>query len=91
MKDQNGLYYYPFPSNRRVRMYVRKVGDTVCFRLWSADDPTLWVDHGWVPYEAVIKASGILDRKKAKGFDPASVYDISLAEALLKETESDQD
>jgi hypothetical protein len=24
MKDKVGIYYYPFPENKRVRMYVRE-------------------------------------------------------------------
>ena len=57
MKDAKGLYYYPFPQNKRVRMYVREVEGTVGFRLWNQDDPELWVQHGWVSHEAIQQAS----------------------------------
>jgi hypothetical protein len=46
MKDKRGLYYYPFPQNKRVRMYVRKQADIIEFRLWNQDDPKLWKEHG---------------------------------------------
>ena len=42
MKDANGLYYYPFPQNKRVRMYVKKENKTIYFRLWNAEDEKLW-------------------------------------------------
>jgi len=36
MKDDKGFYYYPFPENKQVRMYVREVADDICFRMWNA-------------------------------------------------------
>lgn len=83
MKDERGLYYYPYPQNKRVRMYVRRQGPDICFRLWNADDPHLWVQHGWVPYDAILKAAAMYDKKS--GFDPEHTYDINIAEALLAE------
>ncbi len=59
MKDKRGFYYYPFSQNRKIRMYVRKAGSEICFRLWSPDDSKLWEEHGWVPYEAIKQAAGI--------------------------------
>ncbi len=56
MKDENGLYYYPFPDNKRVRMYVQDEDGVICFRLWSADDAELWKAHGWMPYRAILEA-----------------------------------
>lgn len=82
MKDKNGLYYYPFPQNKRVRMYVREKDAIIWFRLWNADDPQLWMEHGWVPYGAVKKAA---EMSKSKAFDPHQAYDIEAAKALLKE------
>ena len=82
MKDENGLYYYPFPQNKRVRMYVREMDGTIWFRLWNADDPQMWVEHGWVPYGAIKKAATMA---KHKTFDPSRAYDIDAAKALLKE------
>jgi hypothetical protein len=82
MKDERGLYFYPFLQNKQVRMYVKKDQDTVCFRMWNKDDPVLWMEHGWVPYEAIRQASAMYSKK---GFDPNKAYDIDAARALLKE------
>ncbi len=82
MKDDKGLYYYPFPSNKRVRMYVQETEGAVCFRLWDADDSVLWIDHGWVPYEAIVKAASMYE---GKSFNPTQAYDIKLATALIQE------
>jgi hypothetical protein len=87
MKDKLGLYYYPYPQNKRVHMYVMRQDDEVCFRLWSADDPQLWEHHGWVPYDAIQKAAGMYDKKSA--FDPRQAYDLEIAEALLKEVDQE--
>ncbi|NVL90715.1 MAG: hypothetical protein HWN69_06950 [Desulfobacterales bacterium] len=83
MKDKKGLYYYPFPQNKRVRMYVREAEGTVWFRLWNADDPELWEEHGWVPYGAIKQAAAMSRRDN---FDPNQAYDIQMAEVLLKES-----
>ncbi len=84
MKDDRGLYYLPFPANKKIRMYVKPVGDEVCFRLWNADDPRMWEEHGWLSYAMIREAAGMYERK-ANGFDPNQAYDIELARALLKE------
>ena len=89
MKDDRGLFYYPFPANKRVRMYVRKEGNTVSFRLWNTDDPQLWEEHGWVPHEAIRQAAAMYDKEKGK-FDPGQAYDIDLAKAVLKEGEKEE-
>jgi hypothetical protein len=83
MKDNRGLYYYPFPYNKRVRMYVRKKAGEVCFRLWNTDEPQLWEQHGWVPYDAVKQASAMFD--KQSDFDPNAAYDLEIAAALIRE------
>ena len=80
MKDENGLYYYPFPNNKKVRVYVSLMKDDICFRLWNQDDAKLWEEHGWVPHEAILQAEKMYE---GKPFDPKSAYDIKLAEALL--------
>ena len=84
MKDQRGLYYYPFPQNKNVRMYVRKQEDVVCFRMWNSDDPELWVEHGWVPFQAIRQAAAMYEGKE---FDPNAAYDIQAANDLLSEKE----
>jgi hypothetical protein len=84
MKDNKGIYYYPFPQNKRVRMYVRTVGADICFRMWNADDEKLWEEHGWVSYEAVKQAAGMYE---GKGFNPGKTYDIEAAKALIRDEE----
>ena len=84
MKDDRGLYYYPFPQNKNVRMYVRAKDGAVWFRLWNADDSKLWDEHGWVPYEAVKQARAIYN---GDSFDPDQAYDLQTAEALIGENE----
>lgn len=87
MKDDKGLYYYPFPRNHRVRMYVRKSEDGVSFRLWSQDDPKLWEEHGWVPYDAIKQAATMY---KSGNFNPDQAYDIRAAKALIEEDKRSQ-
>ena len=42
MKDKDGgLYYYPFPENKQVRMYVKKSDGSIMFRMWRQDDESL--------------------------------------------------
>ena len=83
MKDRRGLYYYPFPRNKRVRMYVKEEAGEVFFRMWNTDDPQLWLDHGWVPHGAIIKAAAMYNNRNR--FDPSQAYDIKIAQSLLKE------
>ncbi|MCK4390768.1 MAG: hypothetical protein KAV83_11115 [Desulfobacterales bacterium] len=88
MKDEHGLYYYPFPQNRRVHMYVREAEGIIWFRLWSADDPDLWEKHGWVPYGAIKQAAAMY---KGDKFLPNRAYDIEVAKMLVKENASDSE
>ncbi len=83
MKDDKGLYYHPQPNNKRVRMYVRKLGSEVQFRLWNHALTELWEEHGWVAHEAIQQAAKMYQGKKV--FDPGQVYDINIAEELLAE------
>ncbi len=82
MKDDLGLYYYPFLDNRRVRMYVREGSDNIWFRLWNADDPKLWQEHGWVPYDAIKQAQAMYT---GKGIDPQQAYDPEVAKEIIRE------
>ena len=84
MKDERGLYYYPFPRNQKVRMYVRARDGVIWFRLWNSDDAGLWDEHGWVPFEAVKQAQAIYD---GDAFDPAQAYDLQVAKRLIEENE----
>ena len=81
MKDDQGCYYHPQPQNKRVRMYVRKFGSEIQFRLWNQDVPELWEEHGWVAHEAILQAAKIYG---SKALDPGQIYDINIAEGLLK-------
>ena len=86
MNDNIGLFYYPFPTNKNVRMYVRESDGAIFFRMWNREDPDLWVEHGWVPHEAIQMAASIYS---GKNFQPTQAYDINLARELLREaTES---
>ena len=82
MKDTRGIYYYPFPRNKRVRMYVRPGADDTEFRMWNQDDPQMWEQHGWVPYAAVVKAKAMY---RGGAFDPGVAYDLGLARAAIEE------
>jgi len=80
MKDDKGLYYYPMPANKSIRVYVRDAGDDIEFRMWNAADAGMWLEHGWVPYGAIQQAAKMYT---GKGFDPDSIYDLSIAQALI--------
>ena len=82
MKDKRGLYYYPYPQNKRIKTYVRRFGNNIEFRLWNEDDAKLWEEHGWVSHDAITQAAKLFGKR---GFDPIEVYDVELAKALLAE------
>jgi len=87
MKDKQGFYYYPFPQNRKIRMYVRRAGSDICFRLWNHDDPKLWEEHGWVPYGAIKQAARIY---AGGSFDPDKAYDFEVAQNLINEKSAEK-
>jgi len=82
MKDVNGLYYYPSPTEKRVRMYVRRRFGQVEFRLWNQEHPEIWDRHDWIPYDAIEEAAAEYRKRKA-GSDPLEMYDLNVAERLL--------
>mgnify|MGYP001378618723 CR=1 FL=1 len=82
MKDTNGLYYYPAPNEKRVRMYVRQGDGQVEFRLWNQDHPEIWERHGWVQYAAIAVAAAAY-KKRREDVDPLMMYDLAVAERLL--------
>jgi hypothetical protein len=82
MKDERGVYYYPFPQNKRVRTYVREADGAIWFRLWNEDDRELWNAHGWVPYGAIKEAMAMFG---SGGFDPTQAYDLQVARMVLEE------
>ena len=84
MKDDRGLFYYPFPSNKSVRMYIREEEGEICFRLFSDADPDLWKEHEWASFKAIQEASAMYEGK-GKGFNPEEAYDVKLAGVLIEE------
>ncbi len=87
MQDDRGCYYYPFPQDKKIRMYVRMVEKQVEFRLWNSDDPMIWEKHKWIPMEAIRQAAALYDKDKP---DPLQLYDIQVAEAVLRDAASDK-
>ena len=82
MKDTLGIYYYPSPMEKRVRMYVRKRYGQVEFRLWNSEHPEIWERHDWMPYDA-IEAAAAEYKKRGAGTDPLELYDLGVAKRLL--------
>jgi hypothetical protein len=89
MKDNVGIYYYPFPENKRVRMYIREknllVGwyaSEIEFRMKNQDDPST-DDHGWIPYSAIQQAQVLYAQRGS--FDPGRAYDIKIAAVLIRD------
>ncbi|MDL2269604.1 hypothetical protein LJC71_08205 [Desulfosarcina sp. OttesenSCG-928-A07] len=87
MKDRMGLYYYPFPENKRVRMYVRQKADEIEFRMKNDDDPVVWNKHGWIAYSAIQQAQVLYAKRGA--FDPHRAYDLKVAKAVLAEEDQE--
>lgn len=84
MKDNNGLYYHPDPSDIKTRVYVREGHLGPEFRMWRADYPEVWEKHGWLSRE-VIAAAADMYKQGGSGADPLIFYDLNVARALLKE------
>jgi hypothetical protein len=82
MRDDKGVFYYPFTQNKRVRMYVKEEEGQIWFRLWSQDDAKLWDDHGWVPWGAVKKA---MNMYSGEDFSPQQAYDLDMAKFIIKD------
>ncbi len=80
MQDNKGVYYYPYPDNKKTRMYIKKSQGVIW---WSREIPELWEEHGWIPYDAILKASAMYKNKGPGNFDPRSAYDIEVAKTLL--------
>lgn len=87
MKDANGLYYYPNPSEKSVRVYVRQGEAGPEFRLWHAKNEIMWEKHGWVPYGALKAAAEMYNEERGSGSSPLDLYDINVATALIAEDE----
>lgn len=76
MRDKRGIFYYPVPLNKRVKMYVREVDGIIEFRLHNEDDPMLYEEHGWITYEMARQASKMY---KGPGMNPLNLYDLDAA------------
>ena len=85
VKDAKGLFYYPVLENKKLRMYVRLGDNDIEFRLWDQDDDTLWEDHGWLPWKAILQAVELYKKVGRKGRPPLHLYDIQIAIRLLKD------
>ena len=84
MKDENGLYYHPDPSDVKTRVYVREGKGGVEFRLWRLDRPEVWERHEWLAYE-VIAAAASMYKERGSSADPLTFYDLNVGKALLKD------
>lgn len=84
MKDENGLYYFPDPSDHKTRVYVREGASGPEFRLWRAEHPEVWERHDWLAYD-VVAAAADMYKERGNGVDPLAFYDCNVARALLKE------
>nr|WP_092123311.1 hypothetical protein [Desulfonatronum thiosulfatophilum] len=82
MQDARGLFFYPTPTNKKERMYVRERAGKVEFRLWHMEQPQVWEKHDWLPYEAIEKAAAMYS---GKGASPLALYDLDIALALIRE------
>ena len=84
MKDDNGLYYYPDPSDTKIRVYVREGAGGVEFRLWHTERPDVWETHEWLAF-SVLEAAAEMYKERGSGADPLILYDIHVARALIKD------
>jgi hypothetical protein len=64
-------------------MYIREKKGEVEFRMRNEDDPSIWNDHGWVPYSAIQQAQVLYHNRS--GFDPIVAYDIQIAKTLIQD------
>ncbi len=82
MKDDLGVYYYPNPGEKSVRMYVRRRYGDVEFRLWNSGHAEIWERHDWLPYDEIVEAAEMY-KKRGTGADPMEMYDIDVAKRVL--------
>lgn len=84
MKDDNGLYYYPDPSDTKTRVYVRESPAGIEFRMWRAEHPEVWERHEWLVYDVILAAVSMY-KERGNDADPLAFYDLNVARALLKD------
>ena len=88
MKDERGIYYYPVLQNKKRRMYVRRAGRNIEFRMWDSNDPSVWEDHHWLSIEVIKKAAEIYTSHPSyTGKSPLHLYDMEIAKQLIKDEE----
>ncbi len=88
MKDEKGLYYHPSLQEPAVRMYVRRVGQSIEFRMHNPDYPEIWERHQWVPFEAIKQAAQLYKEQSDTGRNPLALYDMAVAKRLLADDEA---
>jgi hypothetical protein len=84
MKDDQGLYYYPAPQNKRIRMYVRQRFGSVEFRMKNDDLPEVWERHGWVSFDELQQAAAKY-KERGRELNPMLLYDLDVATKLLRD------
>lgn len=82
MQDARGLFFYPTPTNKKERMYVRERAGKVEFRLWNMEQPQVWEKHGWLPFEVIEQAAA---QYSGRGDSPLALYDLDIALTLIRE------
>lgn len=86
MRDERGIYYLAQPGNSKARVYV-KTGESgeILFRLWEADHPEVWERHPWLSMDIILQASGLYQQERNPDANPAKLYDLAVAKALIAE------
>jgi hypothetical protein len=84
-KDDRGIFYYPVPDKKAVRMYVRETMNGIEFRLWNDEHPDVWDHHNWIPIEVVKQASDLYKKERDPSKNPMDLYDLEIARRLLRE------
>lgn len=87
MHDERGAYYYPNPAQKSTRMYVRRIGGVLHFRLYNSQVPEIWERHGWIAKDVVRQAATLYSGDK----DPTALYDEVVAEQVLLQAENERD
>ena len=85
MQDKDGIFYYPNPQNKRIRMYVREQDGSIEFRLSNADHSEIWERHGWLDMDIVKRGAKMFQSERDAKADPTKLYDVEMARYLLKE------
>lgn len=84
MQDKDGIFYYPYPGNKRIRMYVREQDGAIEFRLSNVDYPEIWDRHGWLDMDLIKRGAQMFAERGSKA-DPTRIYDLETARFLLAE------